>query len=569
MAEAFGITAESSADETDRAIRRAFNQAGPGGTVLLNDFGADWVVNDTLFLPSDFTLRLGTNAVVQAADNPTFRDNAVPLIRGTVGRENITIESDGTGTIRGIADVIRGISGEDSQTGNVFNFRGHGVQFFSTRNVTVRNINLDNHGGDGLQFIGADPQFADQNWVENRLVEGVVSTNNRRQGFSLDSGRNIVVRDSVFEATRGENPSSGIDLEPTFSYERLENILIENNVIRGNRNDGLQFALSNLDASSAPVSVTARGNWIEANGAAGIFVGQFRLGQDDAQISGEVRIEDTTIVGSGLFDQAGNADENVAAVRIVQNPGPSARSRDEDLRLIFDGLSIADTADNRPGTRFGPIGITSFAGAEAPDTVGNVTFTDLGVLDGFDRPFFETRLVADRAALENVRVDGVVGSPGGTGVVLEGRAQTDVDIDVTDLATLTEDLVAADPGASGASLVLDLAGNVQYALLAEASVATLGDLGELNVVFRDAAGAEVLTRGLDFRNVDEDLELLRVFTSPVGFASAELVVEGPAGFAPADVRLFAVRAVPEPGVGVLLGLGAVGVGRRTRSGRGR
>ncbi|WP_440279496.1 right-handed parallel beta-helix repeat-containing protein [Frateuria sp.] len=161
---------------------------------------------------------------------------------------------------------------------------GYGINVTASTNVVLKNVNLSNFWGDGV-WIGAK----DVNKVHVRsdyvTVDGIVSSNNRRQGLSIGPSQHVYIVNSTFQGTNGTLPEAGIDIEPM--TEGLTNtIRLENNTFADNHGNGIEMHANISDivivgntmkgnygfgvlGVSAP-GVTVTGNFMTENGLAGV-----------------------------------------------------------------------------------------------------------------------------------------------------------------------------------------------------------------------------------------------------------------------------------------------------------
>lgn len=75
-------------------------------------------------------------------------------------------------------------------------------------------------GGDGIYVDGGGLA----NHSRNVVLDGVTTDGAWRNGLSVISAINLTVVDSVFKNTNGTNPQCGIDLEPDFPTDKLQQI---------------------------------------------------------------------------------------------------------------------------------------------------------------------------------------------------------------------------------------------------------------------------------------------------------------------------------------------------------
>lgn len=120
--------------------------------------------------------------------------------------ENVTIE--GSGTIIGDRAAHAGSDGE----------WGHGININNSCNVIIRNVSVRDCWGDCI-YIG---QHSD-----SIVVDGCSLSRGRRQGVSITSGSDIVIRNCTISDVQGTRPQFAIDVEPN-KGESLDNVVIEN-----------------------------------------------------------------------------------------------------------------------------------------------------------------------------------------------------------------------------------------------------------------------------------------------------------------------------------------------------
>ncbi|MGN2242359.1 glycosyl hydrolase family 28-related protein [Frateuria sp. GZRR33] len=161
---------------------------------------------------------------------------------------------------------------------------GYGINVTAATNVVLKNINLSNFWGDGV-WIGAK----DVNKVHVRsdyvTVDGIVSSNNRRQGLSIGPSQHVYIVNSTFQGTNGTLPEAGIDIEPMTEGE-TNAIRLENNTFADNHGNGIELHANISDIAivgntmkgnygfgvmgiGAP-GVTVTGNFMTENGLAGV-----------------------------------------------------------------------------------------------------------------------------------------------------------------------------------------------------------------------------------------------------------------------------------------------------------
>lgn len=126
----------------------------------------------------------------------------------------------------------------------------HGVYIFGAHHVLVEGLQSAGHGGDGF-YIGGPP---DKPSTDVRL-KGCGADNNRRQGLSVTNARRVQIIDCEFMDTNGTDPEFGIDLEPNYPVDFIDELVLVRPRTGGNRGGGLMIHLNRLDSTSAPVDI--------------------------------------------------------------------------------------------------------------------------------------------------------------------------------------------------------------------------------------------------------------------------------------------------------------------------
>ncbi|WP_346986124.1 hypothetical protein [Chryseobacterium sp. POE27] len=106
---------------------------------------------------------------------------------------------------------------------------------------------LKTFGGDGI-YIGRNATGVSYSSRIN-VSQGILN-NNRRNGISIISGKDIIVENVTIKNTNGTNPMAGIDLEPNLPDEFLYNINLNNISTINNKIDGIKIVFHKLVNSS-------------------------------------------------------------------------------------------------------------------------------------------------------------------------------------------------------------------------------------------------------------------------------------------------------------------------------
>jgi hypothetical protein len=249
----------------------------------------------TLLLPSGYTfacslasyggvrpavIRLSSNVkvVMRGATLkllPTVEDTSYDMI-GIYDGVNCSVEG---GTIIGNKHTSSAATGSS----------GMGLGLYGVTNFRADDVHLRELWGDGI-YLGR--AFAIQGYCKDVRLTNIVCDDNRRQGMSIISVRNLYVENFTATNTSGTDPQDGIDIEPNGADEYLENINLVNIYTANNRGSGIKFFLSNLDATSAPISITITNHRDEST--AGITDSSFRVRKIGKQTKGFIHARNCT-----------------------------------------------------------------------------------------------------------------------------------------------------------------------------------------------------------------------------------------------------------------------------------
>ena len=163
---------------------------------------------------------------------------------------------------------------------------GYGINIEGSTNVIVKSVKLSNFWGDGI-WVGATGWGRSVRPSDYVTINGVVSSNNRRQGMSIGPSKHVYIVNSTFRDTNGTLPQAGIDIEPQ-DQGPTSTVRIENCLMTGNKGNGIEMHahISGIDvvnnnltanagfgllAISAP-NLNIVGNHATRNGLSGIGV---------------------------------------------------------------------------------------------------------------------------------------------------------------------------------------------------------------------------------------------------------------------------------------------------------
>lgn len=105
---------------------------------------------------------------------------------------------------------------------------GYGISIIACKNITVKNLEIYNMTGDGINIYGINQgeKICTNVKIENNNIHDC-----RRQGITIGCGEDIVICNNEIHEISGTDPQSAIDLEGNFDTEIIDEVVIQNNKI--------------------------------------------------------------------------------------------------------------------------------------------------------------------------------------------------------------------------------------------------------------------------------------------------------------------------------------------------
>jgi hypothetical protein len=243
-------------------------------------------------------------------------------------------------------------------------------------------------------------------------VTNSIFDNNRRQGFSLISGKNITIDGCQFNNTSGTAPSAGIDVEPNDSSDVIQNVVIKNSSASGNAGNGFMISFWGTSPSNAPVSLTVS-NFNTSNNKLNGFFAENEHDNGTGGPSGTLLIQNSTSTNDGGFG---------AVASYYDTPGPM---------LTFQNMKIVNPNQSSSNWDGAAIGVKR-GGGDASQ-MGNVTFTGTSISDSTGK--IDTYFAIEdysSVGLKNIHIGSfgsLSGAPAGAPVgIVNGNPQSSVSI---------------------------------------------------------------------------------------------------------------------------------------------
>jgi hypothetical protein len=143
-----------------------------------------------------------------------------------------------------------------------------GISLGTVSNFDIEGLTIKDTGGDGI-YVGA----SQGTYSQNVSIKNVVLDNNYRQGISVISVKGLTIDNAVILNTSGTAPQAGIDFEPNYSDQVLQDITVKNSIINANGSHGILFATGNI-GDPTQVSATVENVTLSGNTGDGIELGQ-------------------------------------------------------------------------------------------------------------------------------------------------------------------------------------------------------------------------------------------------------------------------------------------------------
>ncbi len=214
--------------------------------LVIDNTGSDWIL-DPVELVDNQEIVLAENVILTARKGG-YKDIRDAMISG-YARKNIIIRGEPGAMIR--------MHKADYQNEKEYKHSEwrHTIALWACEDVVIRDLNIKSSGGDGI-YLGA-------NWITNLhgkistrkvdhrdgigacvnvLIENVICDDHHRQGISVISAKNLIIRKCVLKNTKGTAPMAGIDFEPNRAKEVLENCIMEDCVVENNAGGGILVA---------------------------------------------------------------------------------------------------------------------------------------------------------------------------------------------------------------------------------------------------------------------------------------------------------------------------------------
>jgi polygalacturonase len=259
-----GARGDGKTDDT-AAIQAAIDALPASGGVVLVPAGHYMVdAERSIRLRPNVEFRMTPDTAIEALPNANTHYSVIKVVRA----DNARIVG---GRVIGERKAHRGDGGE----------WGFGINVRASHNVSITGTQVSDCWGDGI-WIGATGKGATLAISTDVVVDGVVCSNNRRQGLSIGPCKRVKILNSTFRNTHGTAPQSGIDVEP-MDQGPVSDVLVQNCHLVDNKGCGLEIHHS-------VSGLVARGCTITGNKGYGVLAVHVT----------DLWIDGNTITGNGL-----------------------------------------------------------------------------------------------------------------------------------------------------------------------------------------------------------------------------------------------------------------------------
>ena len=346
-------------------------------TIIIPKASKPWLVGDSIRIKKPNQKIIFKPGVVLQAQKGAFKNKTHSMI--IVQADNITL-SGYDATLK-----MRKADYQNPQLYQPSQFR-HNIAVRGANNFTIEGLTLKDSGGDGIivtHGLKTSKNKLPARKYSSGTIRDVVADNNHRQGISVVSAKNLLVENSTFRNTSGTNPSTGLDIEPDYGWQKISNVQFKNTNFINNKRHGIQIALGKYRGTGVEdISISFENCNSIGNGEYGVKILGTKAGFYDGP-QGFINFKDSEIKSSGQHGIWYKSDQ--------KNPA-------QTFEVNFENTSVINTAKN--GNGFYPVMLWNTKPA------GGITNVDFGndflIVDNKSRPPIMTNTIGRKQGFTNI-----------------------------------------------------------------------------------------------------------------------------------------------------------------------
>lgn len=242
------------ATDATAALQAAINT---GQNVWVPNMGTPWNITPISLTKSNQTIQFASGTVVAAKQGAFLGTNDSLFTAGEVSNVNMI----------GYGATLQMRKNDYTQSPYPAGEWRTGINLYHVSNFQIKGLTIKDTGGDGIYVDGyGGPNGG---YSQDVLIKDVRLDSNYRQGISVTSVNGLTIDNATILNTSGTWPKCGIDFEPDYPDQTLQNITVKNSIINANGGSGIQFWVSggtgnladvNSDVSATIDNVTMLGN---------------------------------------------------------------------------------------------------------------------------------------------------------------------------------------------------------------------------------------------------------------------------------------------------------------------
>jgi hypothetical protein len=174
-----------------------------------------------------------------------------------------------------------------------------------------------------------------KNTPTNITIQNGLLNENRRNGISIISGKNITIKDIVISNTKGHNPQSGIDIEPNNNGNEISDINIINATTFNSGLHGIVVSTGNIVGKlKKNISVNVKNH--KDNGSKiglGICITRNKIFADDNGVTGNVLVSGGNYQNNDVAIKNYKGNKNDVALKLI-NVNIENRNNEQLKKMI-------------------------------------------------------------------------------------------------------------------------------------------------------------------------------------------------------------------------------------------